>query len=143
MIFNQGFQSTIFWLYTCYVLCNLGEDVASHHTDLSNEIYNLSWHLYPMQMQHSMILMMLNSQQSIYIKGFATFDCSRDTFKRVLLFLGIWLTQINFIWIFFYFSSIRLPMPPFRISWFSVVSTDSCTYWFSLKWFIQVHIAWA
>lgn len=118
--FNQGAHTMIIWLYMCFILCNFGQDVTSHYSDLTNEIYNLSWQLYALEMRHSMIL---NSQQSIYIEGFGKRHCTRDTFKKVI-FLKICSTKSKFEYYSHLF--IRLSMLPFRISWFCVVSTDCC-----------------
>lgn len=74
-----------------FVVCNFGESVTSHYTDLSNKIYNLSWHLCPLKFQRSVKLMMFNTQQPIYIEGFAGLRCTHETYKKVSDLLSFFL----------------------------------------------------
>lgn len=66
-----------------FVICNFGENVTSHYSDLNNEIYNLSWHLCSLKMQHSVKIMMFNAQQPIYIEGFPKLRCTHETYTKV------------------------------------------------------------
>lgn len=83
LFFLQTFYTLMNLFLFAFIICNFGENVTSHFTDLSNEIYNLSWYLYPPKIQYSIKLLMLHLQQPIYIEGFAGIRCTHGTYMKV------------------------------------------------------------
>lgn len=83
MVFLKGFINLAITMLMSFLLCNYGENVTSHYSDLSDLIYQMSWLSCPLKVQNSFKLMIMNSQKLIDLEGFARFQCNHDTFKKV------------------------------------------------------------
>lgn len=63
--------------------CELGEMVTNQYELLDDELCQLDWYLFPIEMQRSLVIFMSFTQQPAMIRGFANVRCGRDTFKKV------------------------------------------------------------
>ncbi|XP_031622113.1 odorant receptor 94b-like [Contarinia nasturtii] len=75
----------MFWTYIdLFMVCYFGEELTTAFEELTNEIYRCEWNLFPNCVQRILPIVLQISQQPVQIKGFASFVCSRDTFKKVV-----------------------------------------------------------
>lgn len=73
------------WLPLFYMLCNFGEDVTTTSRILDDTVYSMSWYLCPAEIQRYFLLTIMVTQKPLYIVGFARLNCTRETFKNVIL----------------------------------------------------------
>lgn len=66
-----------------FIYCKVGEDVTEAFGTIDEAIYMTSWYICPIHTQNYLKLLMMMAQKEVDLKGFATFNCSCDTFKRV------------------------------------------------------------
>lgn len=66
-----------------YLLCNSGGKVTAAFVDLNESIYRMSWYLYPMECQTNVLVMVMMANKPVYLGGFSSLKCSRETFKQV------------------------------------------------------------
>lgn len=66
-----------------FLTCELGERIASLFNELDNEIVQLEWYLFPMEVQKLLPMVMINTQESIVIQCFGSVACTRWQFKKV------------------------------------------------------------
>lgn len=78
-----AFTRTAMCLPVFFLTCNFGELVTSAFEELDVPLYNLSWHLIPIEQQRYFILILNAIQKPVVIKGLFSLDCSRVTFKMV------------------------------------------------------------
>lgn len=68
-----------------YLLCNNGEVVTSRFHEISVAIFQSSWHLFPMELQRIMPIVLNYSQKEIHMAELGGFACTREVFKRVCI----------------------------------------------------------
>lgn len=66
-----------------FCLCQCGEFVMNEFDEFADELYQCNWHLFPVEMQRKLVIVMLNTQQSPTIHGYANTFCTREAFKKV------------------------------------------------------------
>lgn len=66
-----------------FFFCEFGQSVSSEFNSFDHEIYQCDWYTFPMNLQQMLVILMLDTQQSMYIRGYGNIVCSRDTFKKV------------------------------------------------------------
>lgn len=71
------------WLPLFYMLCNFGESVTNISGSLDQCVYSQSWYMCPKETQRYFILLLMMTHRPLYINGFASLHCSRETFKNV------------------------------------------------------------
>lgn len=81
--FMAGSVST--WAITPIFLgSELGERLTGRFFKIDNEIFNGVWYLFPINIQKMIPILINNTQQSIYLRGFGNISSSRQTFKEVI-----------------------------------------------------------
>lgn len=68
-----------------FLICNLGEMVTSTFLELDETAYGCAWYHLPVDLQKYLVLMIASTQQPVIMKGIFALDCSRDTFKQVII----------------------------------------------------------
>lgn len=66
-----------------YIFCHIGDILTQSYEDVGTIAYNLDWHLYPLDAQKCILLMMKLSERKLYLKGFGGIGCTREIFKQV------------------------------------------------------------
>lgn len=67
------------------LLCELGETVAYQYEMVNDELCQLDWHSFPMELQQLLPTFMSFAQQPVMIRGYGNTQCVRETFKKVEL----------------------------------------------------------
>lgn len=73
-----------------FVFCEFGEQISIRFEDLNNEICKFDWYLLPIEMQQTMQIIIMTTQQPVQLVGFGNIVCCRQTFKRVTFFQTIY-----------------------------------------------------
>lgn len=68
-----------------FLICNLGEMVTSAFLELDETVYAILWYNLPVELQKYLVPMLLSTQRPVIMKGVFALDCSRDTFKQVII----------------------------------------------------------
>lgn len=66
-----------------YIFCHIGDILTQRYEDVGTITYNLDWHLYPLDAQKCMLLMMKLADRKVYLKGFGGIGFNREVFKQV------------------------------------------------------------
>lgn len=66
-----------------FIACNIGETVTAAYAQLNESIYNIAWYKCQMENQKYIVPMILMAEKPFRLPVYASFDCSRDTFKSV------------------------------------------------------------
>lgn len=81
----------LFWAFAVvFVFCEFGEQVSNQYEYFNDELCECDWYLLPVEMQRILSIVMMNSQQPIFIQGYANTLCIRYTFKTVT-----WINSIS------------------------------------------------
>lgn len=67
----------------CIWLCSVGENITTSFSNLNEQIYGVSWHKSPVNIQKYILPMIIASQPAVGFRGFFAMGYSHDTFKRV------------------------------------------------------------
>lgn len=78
----------LFWSIV-FIACEFGEMVTERFEYFNEAIEQCNWYLFSLDVQRVFVIVLSNTQQSIFLKGFGNIALSRDTFKRVLEILLI------------------------------------------------------
>lgn len=62
--------------------------VCNQFEMFNHELDQCNWYLYPIKMQRMLAIVMVNSQQTVFIRGYGNLACVRDYFKRVIIFIS-------------------------------------------------------
>lgn len=64
------------------LVCDMSQTMSKQFEKLSDEVWNLDWYLFPIDMQGIILISMANRrQQAVAIEGFGNIQCSWETFK--------------------------------------------------------------
>lgn len=106
----------LFWSFAVvFVFCEFGEQVSNQYEYFNDELCECDWYLLPVEMQRILSIVMMNSQQPIFIQGYANTLCIRYTFKTVTWINSISLFEFKRIvlfldskfWIFLFYGDSR------------------------------------
>ena len=77
-----------FWSFAfMYLFCEFGERVSNGFDELNDAIYQSDWYTLPLHIKRMLPTVILAAQQPIGIRIFGSIRCSRETFKKVKVFL--------------------------------------------------------
>lgn len=104
------------WLF---IYCYFGDEVTSRFEGISDTLYLCNWYLLPLKLKKSIPMTIYGAKKLIYLQGFGSNSCTRETFKKVSSnFIHLEFTQfvlkLLLLWLDLYFC--RLSMPDFPIS---------------------------
>lgn len=74
------------WLF---IYCYFGDQMTSRFENIQSTLYLCQWYLLPNKLEKSIPMILRSSQKSIYLQGFGSNSCTRETFKKVFLMLKI------------------------------------------------------
>lgn len=74
-------SSTYLWIFG---FCYFGEQVTSAFNDLHKTVYLCDWYSFPLKIRKFIPTILLNAQQPVHMRGFASFNCTLQTFKTVI-----------------------------------------------------------
>ncbi|XP_055296830.1 odorant receptor 22c-like [Sitodiplosis mosellana] len=82
-IWHVGFVASpiIFWLY---LFCHFGDQLTESFGNVDNAFYQLSWYELPLDMQKCIPMAISLAQKEIYLQGFGSINCTKDTFKKIM-----------------------------------------------------------
>lgn len=49
----------------------------------NEELWQRDWYLFPIELQRMLVIFMLDTEQSMIIRGYGNIKCTRDAFKGV------------------------------------------------------------
>lgn len=75
--------SLVAFLPFFFLICHFGESVTTAFAKLNGAIYNMPWYLLAIKEQQCVGPMLLISHQAFHFKGYASLNCSHETFKNV------------------------------------------------------------
>ena len=114
----------IMWSFVAmFFNCEMGQNVSNQFNKLGDEIYKCDWYLFPHKLQRMLVIIMINAQEPVSIRGFGNVVCTRDSFKQVWFSVEI-LIHSNFMEPKFHF---RLLMLVSRILWCFIKWTNKVT----------------
>lgn len=84
----------MFWLLALmYTLCQFGQQMTDQFSSFEHTIAGTDWYTFPIDMQRHFIIIMKTGQDPVELKGFGNVYCSRETFKKVILFFKLHCTS--------------------------------------------------
>lgn len=69
-----------FWLY---LLCYSGDNLTNRFASLAGEVYQFDWYSLPVDIQRCLLMMLIATQQNVYLRGSGGAKCTRDSYKKV------------------------------------------------------------
>lgn len=66
-----------------FLICHIGENVSTAYEKVHGATYNISWHLWPVEMQKFMSPMLLIAEQPVYFQSIIAMNCSHESFQKV------------------------------------------------------------
>lgn len=66
-----------------FITCEFSEMVTERFECFNDAIDQCDWYLFPHDIQRMFLIVLANTQQSIFLQSFGNIPCSRDSFKRV------------------------------------------------------------
>lgn len=81
-IFRPAF--VVFWsIVIVFVDCECGERLAQQFNEIDTEYSQSKFYFFPVDLQRMYLILMLDIQQPVYIRGYGNIVCTRDFFKEV------------------------------------------------------------
>lgn len=65
--------------------CEIAERLSIAYEEINNKIDQFDWHLFPVEIQRILPIIMIQTQQSAEVLCFGSIACNRETFKKVRL----------------------------------------------------------
>lgn len=76
----------LFWAcFFVFFACEGGTVVCTKFAGFDYELWQCLWYQFPMSMQRLFVLVMSNTQHPAMLYSYGNFECTRDSFKRVIL----------------------------------------------------------
>lgn len=74
----------VVWAFTLiFAYCELGKMVTNQFNTINEELYRCKWYLLSLEMQRMLLIFMSDTQQPMFLRGYANIVCTRDSFKNV------------------------------------------------------------
>lgn len=70
--------------FAVFFFCECGTILTNRFATFDYELWQCNWHLFPFKMQRILPLVMSNTQHPATLYSYGNFECTRDTFKRVI-----------------------------------------------------------
>lgn len=67
-----------------FIYCEAGNQIAGKFDEVDEAFYNLEWDIFPEKIQKMMPIILHVTQQPVQLKAYGNFECSRNTFKKVI-----------------------------------------------------------
>lgn len=72
-------------LFAIGIVCELGERSTGIFSAMDEAINDIDWHLYPIEIQRMLPIIMIVTQKPIFVKCFGSIAVTRETFKMVCM----------------------------------------------------------
>lgn len=82
------FNSIIALYFAIFLFCYFGDDVTYRFGNVGDSIYQLKWYNYSLELQQCLPMMISISRKPVYLKGFASIQCTCEMFKKVRCHFG-------------------------------------------------------
>lgn len=66
-----------------FLIFNCGENVTAAYDAINESVYNISWSVWPVELQRHLVPMLLIAGRPVYFDSIISLNCSRDSYKRV------------------------------------------------------------
>lgn len=66
-----------------FVICMSGQHQTDHFERLNESIFMSEWYQFPVKSQQLLHAMLVAAQRPVYIRGFGSGACTRESFKEV------------------------------------------------------------
>lgn len=66
-----------------FIPCELGERVTGAFLEICDGISVLDWYAFPIEIQKTLPIIMINAQEPVALECFGSISCGRDIFKAV------------------------------------------------------------
>lgn len=66
-----------------FIACELGQRMTDAFDEISLEIDQFNWYLFPRDLQRTLLTIIPIAQQPVLLECFGNKDCTRETFKSV------------------------------------------------------------
>lgn len=73
----------LFVFLILFIPCEMCERAGNLFDDVDNEIVQLDWYSFPLEIQKLLPILMINTQEAVIIKCFGSVACTRWQFKKV------------------------------------------------------------
>lgn len=70
-----------------FVVCECVQRVTNSYSALTDTINQFDWYLYPIEIQHLLVPIIMYAQKPVEIAFFGSITCNREQFSKVSLFL--------------------------------------------------------
>lgn len=74
---------TVWCFIFIFIYCELGQRVNEAFDESYDTILQFNLYSFPMEIQRMLPIIILNAQQSVEIRGYGDFSCTRERFKSV------------------------------------------------------------
>lgn len=71
---------------TVFLTCEMGQNVSNQFNKFGDKVGTCDWYLLLRKLQQMFVIVMINAQEPVSIRGFGNVECTRDSFKRVSFF---------------------------------------------------------
>lgn len=69
-----------------FVVCEFGQKVCDAFFEIDDEICQLDWYLFSIEIQKILLTLMINTQKPVSLGVFGNITCDREDFKKVRKF---------------------------------------------------------
>lgn len=66
------------------LICFYGEHLLNTFEELHESVFACDWYRFPLESQKLLNTMLVAAQRPVYIRGFGSSGCTRESFKEVL-----------------------------------------------------------
>lgn len=74
---------TLFPIAFIFFFCEFGEMLTNQFNVFDEELCQCDWYAFPVEIQRMLVIVMINTQQTTALRGYANTFCTRDFFKKV------------------------------------------------------------
>lgn len=67
-----------------FLTCHIGENVTTAYAGMNEAMFNISWYLWPVELQQHLVPMILIAGQPVYFNSIVSLNCSHESYKRVI-----------------------------------------------------------
>lgn len=66
-----------------FAYCEMGERISGSFGEIENLVNEMDWHLFPIQTQRLMLMLLMGTQRSVKFMGYGNFPANRIMVKSV------------------------------------------------------------
>lgn len=75
----------VFWSFVViFIDCECGEQLTHQFNQFDGEYGQCKFYYFPVDLQRMFLMLMLDTQQAMHIRGYGSIVCTRDAFKEVI-----------------------------------------------------------